>query len=104
VDAYYRNGPTPKPAGNLLDVDFYSPTPLAPNAPAPCITDDPQKIIGDDKGPHYTLKKDKNGKIVDSYNRLEYPPAAFRRIVDDINDYIDQQAPWIRYTPLYWPR
>jgi RHS repeat-associated protein len=104
VDAYYRNGPTPKPAGNLLDVDFYSPTPLAPNAPAPCITDNPQKIIGDDKGPHYTLKKDKNGKIVDSYNRLEYPPAAFRRIVDDINDYIDQHAPWIRYTPLYWPQ
>jgi RHS repeat-associated protein len=24
VDAYNRNGPTPKPAGNLLDVDFYA--------------------------------------------------------------------------------
>jgi len=98
IDAYFGNGPTPAPAGKLLDVDFYSPAPLSGGGGAPCLGIQ-KKIIGDDEGPHYTLSKDKNGNIVDSYPRYQWIPAAARRIKDDVNDFVDQHVPWLRYLP-----
>ena len=84
LDAYFGKGPTPKPAGNLNDIDYYSPTPLAPDAPPPC-TDEKHrvKIWGDDLGPNYKLKKDKKGKIVHSFNPLDLFPAEARKMQED---------------------
>jgi RHS repeat-associated protein len=87
INAYYGNGPTPPVAGMLYDVDFYLPVPVTPDLKPPAPTACPTKILGDDQGPHYTLKKDKNGKIVNSFNPLALVPASLRRI--------DENYPWI---------
>jgi RHS repeat-associated protein len=93
IDAYNHVGPI-QPAGLIYDIDFYSPKP-----PSSCSTPD-KKIIGDELGPHYTLSKDKNGNVVDSYPWYQWFPAAGRRLADDANDLVDQYAPWLRYAPL----
>ncbi len=93
IDAYNHIGPI-QPAGLIYDIDFYSPKPLS-GCPKP-----DKKIIGDELGPHYTLSRDKNGNVVDSYPWYQWFPAAGRRLADDANDLVDQYAPWLRYVPL----
>ena len=81
IDAYNRAGPI-KPAGNIYDVDFYSPKPLTAGAKASDFNCT-RKIVGDDQGPNYHLTKDKNGNIVDSMDSLwQYAQAALRRMLD----------------------
>ncbi len=94
IDAYNHVGPI-QPAGLIYDIDFYSPKP-----PSGCSNPD-KKIIGDESGPHYTLTKDKNGNVVDSYPWYQFIPAATRRILDNLNDYVDQHGPKIPYLPSW---
>jgi RHS repeat-associated protein len=91
LDAYFGNGPSAKPIGNIYDIDFYSPTPLTRNSrlgKQSCS----RKVIGDEKGPHYTLKENGQGQIVDSYPPYQWPSAVLRRI--------SEMSPWwLRYLP-----
>src|SRR5207245_3379049 len=82
INAYYGLG-TPRPVGQIYDVDFYWAYPLnpftRPRAKDPCRT----KMLGDEKGPHYTLRIDEHGDIVDSMDSLwQLIQAAERRVVE----------------------
>jgi len=81
IDAYNGAGPI-QPAGFIYDVDFYSPKPLTKGA-KPSDFSCNKKIVGDDQGPNYHFKKDKNGNIVDSLDsNWDWVAAALRRIWD----------------------
>jgi RHS repeat-associated protein len=79
IDAYNGAGPI-QTVGNVYDIDFYSPTPLTKDAKASDFACT-RKIVGDDEGPNFHLKKDKNGNIVDSLDSWwQWLKAASRRI------------------------